>query len=219
MEVDVGQSPEPTRPGYAGEVPERVGRRDGVQQLPRPRPDPRGRRERCPGLAAREIRRTGRPRGAVHVAELGTRVGNVGVRVPAAAAEERRRESHVPEPRTLEANARTRLVPVRPLALLARSRIAGRPCVVGSGPVRVVAERPPCRGLAGALEPHALVLPGRRVGRSHERCDPNPPGRRRCSAEKRAHTSSSSGRSTWQETTAYRSADVPRMLVDATADS
>ena len=46
-----------------------------------------------------------------------------------------------------------------------------------------------------------------------------PPGRRRCSAENRDHASSSSGRSTWQETTAYRSADVPRMLVDATADS
>src|SRR5438093_3287586 len=32
----------------------------------------------------------------------------------------------------------------------------------------------------------------------------NPPGRRACSAEKRPQTSSSSGRSTWQETTAYR---------------
>ena len=32
-----------------------------------------------------------------------------------------------------------------------------------------------------------------------------PPGRRRCSATKRAHTASSSGRSTWQDTTAYRS--------------
>ena len=31
-----------------------------------------------------------------------------------------------------------------------------------------------------------------------------PPGRRACSAENRAHTSSASGRSTWQETTAYR---------------
>jgi asparagine synthase (glutamine-hydrolysing) len=32
----------------------------------------------------------------------------------------------------------------------------------------------------------------------------NPPGRRRCSSENRAQTSSSRGRSTWQETTAYR---------------
>jgi asparagine synthase (glutamine-hydrolysing) len=32
----------------------------------------------------------------------------------------------------------------------------------------------------------------------------NPPGRRACSAENLAHTSSASGRSTWQETTAYR---------------
>jgi asparagine synthase (glutamine-hydrolysing) len=32
----------------------------------------------------------------------------------------------------------------------------------------------------------------------------NPPGRRCCSSEKRPQTSSSSGRSTWQETTAYR---------------
>ncbi len=35
----------------------------------------------------------------------------------------------------------------------------------------VVAERPPRCGLAGALEPHALVLPGRLVGRPHERRD------------------------------------------------
>jgi hypothetical protein len=33
----------------------------------------------------------------------------------------------------------------------------------------------------------------------------NPPGRRRCNATKLAHTASSSGRSTWQDTTAYRS--------------
>ena len=39
----------------------------------------------------------------------------------------------------------------------------------------------------------------------------SPPGRRSCSAEKRAQTASSSGRSTWQETTAYRSAGVPVM--------
>ena len=36
----------------------------------------------------------------------------------------------------------------------------------------------------------------------------NPPGRRSWSAANRSHTASSSGRSTWQETTAYRFADV-----------
>jgi hypothetical protein len=36
----------------------------------------------------------------------------------------------------------------------------------------------------------------------------NPPGRRSCSEEKRRQTASSSGRSTWQEATAYRSRDV-----------
>jgi hypothetical protein len=36
----------------------------------------------------------------------------------------------------------------------------------------------------------------------------NPPGRRACIRANRAQTASSSGRSTWQETTAYRSSDV-----------
>jgi len=39
-----------------------------------------------------------------------------------------------------------------------------------------------------------------------------PPGRCCCTAENRAHTSSSSGRSTWQETTAYRSPLTVRRL-------
>ena len=43
----------------------------------------------------------------------------------------------------------------------------------------------------------------------------NPPGRRRCSATKRAHTASSSGRSTWQDTTAYRSRAVAPIVVEA----
>ena len=42
-----------------------------------------------------------------------------------------------------------------------------------------------------------------------------PPGRRRCSATKRAHTASSSGRSTWQDTTAYRSRDVAPIVLEA----
>ena len=75
--------------------------------------------------------------------------------------------------------------------------------------VRVVAERPESRRRARALEPRRLVVLARfRVGRPDQRRDGIPPGGRCCSAASASHTRSSSGRSTWQETTAYRSVTV-----------
>jgi hypothetical protein len=41
-----------------------------------------------------------------------------------------------------------------------------------------------------------------------------PPGRDACSAENRRQTASSSGRSTWHDTTAYRSRDVAPIEAD-----
>ena len=90
-----------------------------------------------------------RPRRAVDVAELRAGLGDLDVRVPAAAAEERRGEPELPQPRP---SSRTRSpVPA-----------AGRPCVVGRGPVRVVAERargPPPRARARARSPRPRRAP------------------------------------------------------------
>ena len=73
--------------------------------------------------------------------------------------------------------------------------------------VRVVAERPARRRLARAGEPELLVglarLRVRAAGAAPRSRDP--PGRRSWSAANAAQTRSSSGRSTWHETTAYRS--------------
>src|SRR6185436_10249509 len=85
--------------------------------------------------------------------------GRVGL--PAAAAEERRREPALAEPRSLARD---------PLAWLA----AGRTGVRGAREVRVVAERALRGGRPGPLEPRRLVvLTGRRVGRAHQRRDPD----------------------------------------------
>ena len=99
----------------------------------------------------------------------------------------------------------------RPSASTRCSGVAtGRARVVGRGPVRVVAER------ARASTPHVLVRasarsfsPASRIGRSDERRDRRSrPGAPPRTPRYRAHTSSSRGLSTWQETTAYRSPDV-----------
>ena len=131
------------------------------------------RRARCPTAArcaqarlseaqrspAREVRRTCCPRRAVDVAELRAGLGDLDVRVPAAAAEQRRGEAALPQA----------ALPRR--ATLRAGRVAGRARVVGRRPVRVVAERAARCSLARALEPGRLVLAVRRVRRSHERRD------------------------------------------------
>src|SRR5206468_7910122 len=92
---------------------------------------------------------------AVDVAELRARLGDVGVRVPATSAEERRREPELAETCPLDADA------------LARAW-ARWTSMVGSGPVRVVPERSASCRLPGPLDPGLLVLAERRVRRPHE---------------------------------------------------
>ena len=211
MEVDVDKRRQsPAAAERARQVPERVRRRDGAQQ----RPDGVG---SAPAQRARPrlalARYGGRTRAACSPRSRAPRTRR---RRPRPCTSRRRRRASARD-RHLAAASSERALPCQRTGLVARRGVARRPCVVGRGPVRVVPERPPRRRLARPLEPDALVLPGGRVRRPHERRDREAAGRRRWSAEKRAHTSSSSGRSTWQETTAYRSADVPRMPVDATA--
>src|SRR3954470_1525236 len=81
-----------------------------------------------------------------------------------------------------------------------------------SGAVQCVC-RPngPCRAARRARSSHVSSRSVSAVAGSGGRISAaiaNPPGRRACNAAKRCHTASSSGRSTWQETTAYRFAIV-----------
>ena len=85
------------------------------------------------------------------------RHGRVGV--PAAAAEQRRREPALAQPGALAQHARARLL------------AACRSCVGRARPVRVVPERASRGGLAGALEPARVVLAGRLVRRPEQRGD------------------------------------------------
>ena len=70
------------------------------------------------------------------------------------------------------------------------------------------APRPRGRARARAASSSPAAASGGRISAATAK----PPGRRSCSAAKRAQTASSSGRSTWQETTAYRSAEVPPLM-------
>ena len=113
---------------------------------------------------AGEVRRPERGRGAVGVAEVGDRLGDVLVDVPAAAAEEAR----------LEADSARASVPCSRTS--AGGIAAGRPRVVGRGPVRVQAERaaaPPPRAPARASSCLVLAV-GRRP---HQRRDREAAGR------------------------------------------
>ena len=120
--------------GYRGEAP------SGSQ------PNGRRRRERSPWLARGQIRRTGRTRCAVDVTELCTRIRDILVRVPAATAEERRRDTELAEASSFDAHA------------LAGS-CSGGSGVVGGRPVRVVPERSQLGSLTSSLEPERIVLP------------------------------------------------------------
>ena len=93
------------RPERAGEVPERVRRRNRAQARPGRQLDAGGRGERRPRAPVGEVRRTRRARRAVDVAELRAGLRDLVVRVPAAAAEERRREPELAQPRSLGTHA------------------------------------------------------------------------------------------------------------------
>src|SRR5581483_9846426 len=86
------------------------------------------------------------------------------VHVPAAAAEEPRREPPLTQPRRLRPHARDRVVPC------AWTRLAG------AAEVRVVPDRPPRSGLACPLDPALLVFAGGEIRRAHQRRDPEPAG-------------------------------------------
>jgi hypothetical protein len=113
-----------------GEITERVRRRQGAEGVARGEPNAGGVSERRPGRAARKVGRLRRARSAVDVTELGTRFGDLHVRVPAATAEGGRSESEFTEAAPLDEHALAR-------AVRRRARVVGR------GPVRVVAERSP----------------------------------------------------------------------------
>src|SRR5947208_16904370 len=91
--------------------------------------------------ACREITRTEGGRGAVRAAELGDRFCDSFVQIPPAAAEEPRLEAGGLQPGGLLSHERGRI------------RAAGGPRVIGSGPVRVQAERPARLRVTRALQP------------------------------------------------------------------
>ena len=132
MEVDVDQCP--SRPGRDARA---RGRRANGSSGSARSSATRRRRIRA-GVASDaqrsplgEVRRTRRARCAVDVAELGARIGNVRVRVPAAAAEERRRE---PSPRRSHAPRASTRSPVP--SLVGRAWSGAVQCVwCPSGPV------------------------------------------------------------------------------------
>src|SRR5438105_2503560 len=109
----------------------------------------------------REIVRAKRGRRAVGVAELGERLRDGLVQIPATAAEKSRLESD-------------RAEPVRLLADEGRRIAAGRARVIGGRPVGVQAEGTPGLSLPGPTEPDGLVLSASRW--PHQRRDREPAG-------------------------------------------
>ena len=153
--------------------------------------------ERRPALASRQVRRAAAP-GAC---SRRSRARRTPPRPRRPCTSRRRRR----------ASARAVLAQGSPLLQHARSR---SPPLVGrawSGAVQCVwcPSGPACRRLARPLEPRALVLSARSAsaGRMSAAIG-EAAGSPSCSAAKRAQTASSRGRSTWQDTTAYRSRDV-----------
>src|SRR5581483_4118870 len=140
---------------------ERVRRRELEQTRAARQDEPGGCRQLQARSALGQVGGAERRRGAVRVAELGQRLRERLVHVPAAAAEDGRLEAVRAKPRRLAADA---------LGVL---RPGGRgPRPLGGDEVRVVAERPPCRGLPRPRQPALRVLPRRPVGWAHERRDP-----------------------------------------------
>ncbi len=158
MEVHVDELREIAAWEPAREVAERVRRRDRGDRPTRRQLHHRRCVERSPPPALAQIRRSPCSRRAVDVAELGAGFGDVDIGVPAAAAEERRRQTELSHSCSLGEDA------------LARAS-AGRSRMIGRRPVRVVPERPERSSLACPLEPQRLVLAERSVGRTHERGD------------------------------------------------
>ena len=159
MEVEVNDRRQRSRPRKrAGEVAERMRRRNCDQHGARRETDTSRCGERRPCLAGPEIGRSEGTGSAVHVTQLGTRFADRGVRVPAAAAEERRLEPELAHPPALCEHALAGLSP-------------GRASVIGSRPVRVLAERSPGGSFPRSLEPLFLVLSSRSVGRAQQRRD------------------------------------------------
>src|SRR5439155_22628418 len=95
------------------------------------------------------------------------RLGDVLVRVPAAAAEERRLEPRLPEPSPLTADT-CRRAPgdSHVTASVLRARL------LRAAPVGVVAERPELGGPPRPLEPARFVLSRLGVGRAYQSRDP-----------------------------------------------
>ena len=141
-----------------------------------------------------QVRRAeGRAR-AVDVPELRERLGDALVDVPAAAAEEPRLEPVLAQPRGLV------LAPARraPATVVRAARARGpTKCVCcPSGPCAAAS----ARARATAPRPHRPSRPAVASARRSR----NPPGRAPGTRRSAAQQASSSGRSTWHETTAYR---------------
>ena len=220
VEVDVGQSPEPARAGMRERglrASGSSGRRaaapptaSGSAPAQRAPPTARRSRDTADGTRAECSPRSRAP----HTRRRRRRPCTSRRRRRASARDRRPAATHPPGERARPPCANSTPGSRRPMRRRA-SAVRGRARSSACGG-RAAPASPP-RGRARATRPRPPRPP--RSGGRMSAAIANPPGRRRCSAEKRAHTSSSSGRSTWQETTAYRSADVPRMPVDATADS
>jgi hypothetical protein len=159
VEVHVNEVGERAPRERTTEVAERVRRGQRRKGSSRREAYLRGTLERGPPLTCGQVGRTCRPGRAVDIVELRARLCHVLVRVPASPAEQRGREAEIPQALSFFPDTDT-------------SDGAGRSRVIGSRPVRVVAEWRELRRLADPLEPNAGVLAGGRIGRADERSDP-----------------------------------------------
>ena len=196
VEVHVDDGRQLTASQGAGEVAQRVRRGNRPERPSRRELDDGRCREGRPALSGREVRRA---------AGLGacSRRSRARRRPPPP----RRRCTSRPR-RRASASSRVRagLAPPPARELPSQRSWGGR----GRGPSSA------CGARAGHVTPHPW--PARTHARSSSPASASagrtsaamakPPGRSSCSAAKRAHTASSRGRSTWQDTTAYRSRDV-----------
>ena len=159
MEVHVNDSRERAPRERTAEISERVRRGQRREGSPGRKPYACRTLEGGPALARSEVRRTCRP----------------------AACSRRSRARRTPPPRPRPCTSLRRRTTwarhrdSRSCSPSSRTRapvaVTGRPRVVRSRPVRVVAERRELRRLADPLEPDAGVLAGRRIRRADERGD------------------------------------------------
>lgn len=165
MEVDVDDlAAEPRE--RARDAPERMRRRKLEQPAAAGQHEPRRGAELEPRLTRLKPGKRKADRRAVGVARGGDLSSKRRVHEPAAAAVEAWLDPPLVEPRALAAEDGHRI-------------LSRGPGTLGAAEVGVVPERSPADRLAGAGDPATLRFSGRSVGRTHQRRDPESPGRTR----------------------------------------